>query len=79
MERFQSNLINLNVHGIYYFKLTYVCFLEADIGNGRTESNLLATICNYPNNSTPGVFPYLTELLDNFEVIILLHYQIITI
>lgn len=51
--------------------LIYVCFyIEADIGEVSAESNLLATICNYSNNSVPGVFPYLTELLDNFEVII---------
>jgi len=34
--------------------------------------NLLSTISNYSNSSTPGNFPYLTELLDNFEVTIIL-------
>lgn len=41
--------------------------IEANLAKG-TESNLLTTICNYSNSSTPGEFPYLTELLDNFEV-----------
>jgi len=43
-------------------------FVEADIIKESSESNLLAAICNYPNSSTPGIFPHLTELLDNFEV-----------
>jgi len=43
-------------------------FVEADFKKESSESNLLATICNYPNSSIPGVFPHLTELLDNFEV-----------
>jgi len=43
-------------------------FVEADFIKESSESNLLATICKYPDSSTPGVFPHLTEFLDNFEV-----------
>jgi len=49
-------------------KLIHLFFIEADIKKESSESNLLTAICNYPNSPTPGVFPYLTELLDNFEV-----------
>lgn len=51
----------------------FIC-IEIDIGKGSAESNLLATICNYPKNSTPGLFPYLTEILDNFEVTFIVFY-----
>lgn len=44
-------------------------YIEAIIGEGTAEYNLLATICNYPDNSTPGIFPHLTDLLDSFEVV----------
>ncbi|XP_025192945.1 DNA mismatch repair protein Msh6 [Melanaphis sacchari] len=42
-------------------------FQKANIKKESSESNLLTAICNYRNSSTPGLFPYLTELLDNFE------------
>lgn len=52
------------------FELIYhvFIFVEADIEKENTETNLLTTICNYPNNPSPGKFPFLTKLLDNFEV-----------
>ncbi|XP_050439278.1 DNA mismatch repair protein Msh6 [Adelges cooleyi] len=39
---------------------------SANIENSA-ESNLLTAICNYPKSKNPGIFPDLTESLDNFQ------------
>lgn len=51
----------------------YYLPIEADFGEENGDLNLLTTICNYPNSSTSGVFPHLTEILDHFEVINFVH------
>ncbi|XP_050523673.1 DNA mismatch repair protein Msh6 [Daktulosphaira vitifoliae] len=38
-----------------------------NIESNDSECNLLTKICNHPSSVHPGIYPNLTELLDNFE------------